>query len=202
MTATGLLRDDHRGSSSGTQALHFVLQAIARGGQATCVILDDLERMTGADALGQLDTLIRYAPDHVHIALAARSNPGLSLAHLSLMGLVNHIDAGSLRFTATETSAYLEGTVSAHDMRAFTDQTEGWPVALQILRALSARQQRSSHAAQSSLPGASRPRISQSSSSAGSGRSTTRPCRSRSICWMPGPASSWRTGVSTSGART
>ena len=146
MAATGLLRDDHhRGSLPAALALHSVLQVASRAAPSICLILDDVERVSSLEMRGQLDTLIRYAPDNLHIALAARSNPGLSLAHLTLMGLVNHIDAGSLRFTVAETSAYLEGTVPLHEMHSVTERTEGWPVAVQILRAVAARNGQGSH---------------------------------------------------------
>lgn len=139
MEATGLLRDDHRGRPPGALAWHSVLQEATRASRPVCLILDDAERVTGPEVRSRLDTLIRYASDDLHIAIAARSDPGLSLAHLALMGLVNHIDAGSLRFTAAETSAYLEGAVPAHDLQSLTERTEGWPVALQILHAVAAR---------------------------------------------------------------
>jgi LuxR family maltose regulon positive regulatory protein len=145
MAATGLLRDDHRGSLSGALALHSVLQAAARAGRAVCLILDDVERVTSPQAQGQLDILIRYAPENLHIAIAVRGNPGLSLAHLSLMGLVNHIDAGSLRFTPAETNTYLEGALPSEDLHSVTERTEGWPVALQILRAVAGRDWQGGH---------------------------------------------------------
>jgi LuxR family maltose regulon positive regulatory protein len=145
MAATGLLRDDHRGSMPAALALHAVLQVASRAATSICLILDDVERVSSLEMRGQLDTLIRYAPDNLHIALAARNNPGLSLAHLSLMGSVNSIDAGSLRFTTAETSAYLEGTVPLHEMHSATERTEGWPVAVQILRAVAARDRQGSH---------------------------------------------------------
>ena len=145
MAATGLLRDDHRGSLPGALALHSVLQAAARPGRSICLILDDVERVMSPEVRGQLDILIRYAPENLHIAIAARANPGLSLAQLSLMGLVNPIDAGSLRFTPAETSSYLEGAVPSHDLHSVSERTEGWPVALQILRAVAARDWQSGH---------------------------------------------------------
>lgn len=145
MAATGLLRDDHRGALPAALALHSVLQAASRAAPSIYLILDDVERVGSPQVRTQLDTLIRYAPDNLHIALAARNNPGLSLAHLSLMGLVNSIDAGSLRFTAAETSAYLEGTVPSHEMHSLTQRTEGWPVAVQILRAVTARDREGGH---------------------------------------------------------
>ena len=140
MSASGLLKDGHRGSAAGTLAIHAVLHAAARVRQEICLILDDVERVTSPDAQEQLDIVIRYAAENLHVALAARANPGLSLSHLALMGQVSHIDAASLRFTPAEMSACFEGALSAHDLSVVRQQTEGWPVALQILRALGAKE--------------------------------------------------------------
>ena len=140
MSATGLLRDGHLGAPAGTPAVHAVLHAASRARQEICIILDDVERLTDADVRGQLDTLIRYAPENLHVALASRTNPCLSLSHLALMGQISAIDANSLRFTLAEMSACLEGSVAAHDLGAVRAQTDGWPVALQIVRALAAQE--------------------------------------------------------------
>ena len=140
MSATGLLQDGPLGAPAGTPAVHAVLHAATRARQEICLILDDVERVTDKEVQGQLDTLIRYAPENLHIALAARVNPGLSLSHLALMGQVSGIDAGSLRFTSAETSACLAGSIAAHELGAVREQTEGWPVALQIVRALAVQE--------------------------------------------------------------
>ena len=139
MSATGLLKDGLLGAPAGTPAIHAVLHAASRARQEICLILDDVERLTDADVRGQLDTLIRYAPENLHVALASRANPCLSLSHLALMGQISAIDAGSLRFTLAEMNACLEGSVAANDLGAVRAQTEGWPVALQIVRALAAQ---------------------------------------------------------------
>ena len=99
-------------------------------GASVHLILDDVEKVTSPDAQAQLDTLIRYAPDNLHIALGRRSNLGLSLAHLSLIGQVNRFEANGLRFTHIETNTYLQDIVSTHDMDRVAEQTEGWPVVL------------------------------------------------------------------------
>lgn len=139
LASTGLLSDDRRGWP--TLALPSILDALARDARAVCLIFDDLERLTDPGAQRQLETLIQYAPDNLHIAIAARSNPGLSLAHLSLRGLVNHLDATSLRFTPAETNAYLSGSADAIDLRGVMERADGWPVALQILRSMATRAQ-------------------------------------------------------------
>jgi LuxR family maltose regulon positive regulatory protein len=141
LASTGLLSDDPRGWPAGALALPSILDALARDARAVLLIFDDLERLTDQGAQRQLDTLIQYAPDNLHIAIAARSNPGLSLAHLSLRGLVNHLDATSLRFTPAETNAYLNGSAAAIDLRVVMERADGWPVALQILRSMATRGQ-------------------------------------------------------------
>jgi LuxR family transcriptional regulator, maltose regulon positive regulatory protein len=140
LEGTGLLAEDRRGLPSGAPALHSILDALTRGEGEIALILDDVERLKSREAQHQLETLIQYAPDNLHIAIAGRSNPGLSIAHLSLMGVVNHMDAGSLRFTSSEATAYLKGCApEAATMLADIDRAQGWPVALQILRSMATR---------------------------------------------------------------
>ena len=139
MSATGLLAADGGGAPTGAAALDAILNAVAGFEQDVCLIFDDAERITGADALRHLDSAVRYAPENLHIAMAMRTNPGLSLAELSVGGLVDRFDAEKLRFTHAEMSAYLADTVPAQEARAVMERAEGWPVALQILRMLALR---------------------------------------------------------------
>ena len=139
IAATGILTEDHRGLPAGALALPAILDAVARDGREIFMIFDDLERLTNREAQRQLDTLIQYAPDNLRNAIAARTNPGISLAHLSLMGQVNHIDATQLRFTSAEMKAYLHEVGPVVDPRELMERAEGWPVALQILRSMNMR---------------------------------------------------------------
>lgn len=139
LAATGLLLEDPRGLPTGTPALHSIVDAVARDERPLVLMLDDVERLLDRDARRQLDTLIHYAPDHLHLALAARNNPGVSLARLSLMGVVNHLDAGALRFTSSEAAAYMKSCMAGAEAGVDIDRAEGWPVALQILRSMATR---------------------------------------------------------------
>jgi LuxR family maltose regulon positive regulatory protein len=139
MDATHLLAGDRGGAPTGVLALHAILDCVGRSGKPVCMIFDDAERLTASGAQQQLDVIIRYAPENLHVAVAARRNPGFSLADLALNGLVTHIDASHLRFTPGETGEYLKNTASAHELRILTEKTEGWPAALQILLALVAQ---------------------------------------------------------------
>lgn len=139
MSTTGILADDRSGAPTGIAALHAVLNAVTAHDGEACLILDDVERVASADALRLLDTFLRYAPDNLHIVLAMRANPGLSLADLSVNGLVHRLGAESLRFSQAEMSAYLDDILPEQDAQALMERAEGWPVALQILRSLAAR---------------------------------------------------------------
>ncbi len=139
MDATHLLAGDHGGAPTGVLALHAVLDCVGRSERQVCMIFDDAERLTAPEAQKQLDTVIRYAPENLHVAVASRRNPGLPLADLALKGLVTQIGASHLRFTPGETSDYLKNSASAYELRALTEKAEGWPAALQILRALVAQ---------------------------------------------------------------
>ena len=139
MSATGILAPHGAGAPTGAAALDAVLNAVAVFGHHICLIFDDAERIAGADSLRHLDNVIRYAPENLHIAIAMRANPGLSLAELSVGGLVDRFDAEKLRFTPAEMSAYLADTVPAEDVRIVMERAEGWPAAMQILRMLALR---------------------------------------------------------------
>lgn len=136
LKAAGLLLEDRRGAPTGMAALHAVLDLVARDGHGAVLMLDDVERLKDRSAQIELETLIRYAPENLHIALAGRNNPGFSLAHLSLMGVVNHIDAAALRFTSAEALAYLKKDAEPSASSIDIERAQGWPVALQILRSL------------------------------------------------------------------
>jgi LuxR family maltose regulon positive regulatory protein len=134
VAATGTPGSEPDNLPAAAPALSEVLDALACDARGTILMIDDLQRLTNPDAQRQLETLIQYAPTNLRIAIAARSNPGLALAHWSLMGLVTHLDASNLRFTAAEMHAYLSKAAAAVDVRPFMERAEGWPVAVQIVR--------------------------------------------------------------------
>jgi LuxR family maltose regulon positive regulatory protein len=140
MAATGFLSDDRRGSPTGALALHSLLEAAAQDGHA---VLPDLRRPGKNDGPGRA-TPARYAdqlrarqPAHCH--RCAHQSGFVPCAPCRSRGLVNRIDATSLRFTPDEMTAFLEKASPALDVRTAMARAEGWPVALQILRAVAMR---------------------------------------------------------------
>src|ERR671910_390952 len=79
--------------------------------------------------------------DDYHV-ISSRADPPLSLAKLRARDQVTEIRAAELRFTTEEATAFLKGvmglTLSAADVAALEEVTEGWIAALQ-LAALSMR---------------------------------------------------------------
>ena len=104
------------------------------------LVLDNLEAI-GKSAIDQvLDPILRYAPQNLHIALAARLTDDLALSSLRAQGELHEIDAEALKFTPFEQAALLRGHLVKALMKDAGQITEGWPVAVQLLRSTASNQ--------------------------------------------------------------
>src|SRR5690606_38090209 len=82
---TGLLSSPFLGSRM-AYGLGRLLQAEETAGSECLLVLDDAERMR-EDAIAEVvDPLLRMQPDNLRIAIAFRSNPGISLSQFSVRG--------------------------------------------------------------------------------------------------------------------
>jgi ATP/maltotriose-dependent transcriptional regulator MalT len=81
-----------------------------------------------------LESLARTAPDNLRVIVAARSLPRRPIVALELDGCVRLIDASVLRFSDSESRAFLEGLGSASTLGELVARAEGWPFVLQLLR--------------------------------------------------------------------
>ena len=86
--------------------------------------------------------LLDHLPPQVHLVIASRADPPLPLARLRARGELVEVRAADLRFTPDEAAAYLTEVMglplTAQDVAALEERTEGWIAALQ-LAALSMR---------------------------------------------------------------
>ncbi|WP_214368821.1 LuxR C-terminal-related transcriptional regulator [Pseudonocardia sp. H11422] len=71
------------------------------------LVLDDVDEIVEPRALHELRTLLRHRPANLHIVLAARTDPPLSLPKLRLEGRLSELRADELRFSWAETAALL-----------------------------------------------------------------------------------------------
>ena len=106
------------------------------------LVLDDYHLAEGPGTRPGMLFLLEHLPPQVHLVVSSRADPALPLARLRARGALVEVRAADLRFTGSETAAYLNELsaleLSPHDVALLERRTEGWPAALQ-LAALSLR---------------------------------------------------------------
>jgi len=104
-------------------------------------LLDDLHRITDADTVSLLDSLIERLPEHVALVLGSRTEPALPLARLRAHGELGEIDANPLRFdepTVVALARHRWGSAPALEIvRDTLARTGGWAVGVNLLLASS-----------------------------------------------------------------
>ncbi len=106
------------------------------------LVLDDYHLIHSPLIHNAIEFLINYQPPQMHLCMATRADPPLSLPRLRVRGQMTEIRADDLRFTAKESAAFLNRalglTLEADKVAALEARTEGWIAGLQ-LAALSMR---------------------------------------------------------------
>ncbi|HEU5374740.1 MAG TPA: LuxR C-terminal-related transcriptional regulator [Ktedonobacteraceae bacterium] len=100
------------------------------------LVLDDYHLMEAQAVDQALTYLVEYLPPQMHLVIVTREDPHLPLARLRARDHVTELRAADLRFTATESAAFLNQmmglTLSAEDIAALERRTEGWIAGLQL----------------------------------------------------------------------
>jgi LuxR family maltose regulon positive regulatory protein len=100
------------------------------------LVLDDYHVVDQPAVHAGVTFLLEHLPPNVHVVMTTRADPPLPLARLRAQGELVEVRAADLRFTAEEIGAYLNGAMglglSAADVAALGDRTEGWIAALQL----------------------------------------------------------------------
>ena len=101
------------------------------------LVLDDLHRIAEAAVFALLDYLLTHLPPPMHIVIATRADPPLSLARLRARGQLAELRLADLRFTDDETARFLNGALglelSPADLETLYRCTEGWAAGLRLL---------------------------------------------------------------------
>ena len=83
-----------------------------------------------------LTFLLEYLPPQMHLVIATREDPQLSLARLRARGQLTELRATDLRFTPSEAAGFLNQgmglNLSAEDIARLSTRTEGWIAGLQL----------------------------------------------------------------------
>jgi LuxR family maltose regulon positive regulatory protein len=120
--------------------LSRISHIIDEQGDELILILDDFERLSQDAVERVVLPLLKYAPVNLHIVIGTRDDSRLQIAALEARGLVNRLRADELRLSTEEQLGYLkkalsdEHTLSDDTLHAFCHLSEGWPVAVQLLR--------------------------------------------------------------------
>src|SRR3954451_22791470 len=100
------------------------------------LVLDDYHVISSPEIQGGMTFLLEHLPQHVHLVIAGRADPSLPLARLRGRGELVELRAADLRFTPEEAAAYLTEVMglalTAADVAALENPTEGWIAALQL----------------------------------------------------------------------
>ena len=119
---------------------------------ALCVLLDKLAVVTTPiilvlddyHVLKEGDTpihtavtfLVEHLPPHVHLVIASRTDPPLSLARLRARRLLGELRTADLRFTPEETAIFLTQhrglALQSHEVATLYERTEGWIAGLHL----------------------------------------------------------------------
>lgn len=110
---------------------HF-LGALADRPEGAGIFLDGIEDIAGAGR-DVIRDMLAFAHPGVTVCVAGRSGAQLDLAKLELSGRVTLFRRDSLRFSATELSAFAADCFADMDVRALELQTDGWPAAIGLL---------------------------------------------------------------------
>ena len=119
-----------------------LINELTRVEQNITIAFDDYHLITSKPVHEAVYFLMEHMPENVHLVISGRTDPPLSLAKLRARDQMAEIRAADLRFTSEEATAFLGDvmglTLSAGDVAALEEVTEGWVAALQ-LAALSMR---------------------------------------------------------------
>ena len=122
--------------------LTALLNEIAALPDDLVLVLDDYHTIDATPVDDALAFLLAHLPPRLHLVIATREDPPLPLGRLRARGQLTELRATDLRFTALEAAAFLTQvmglSLSAADIAALEDRTEGWIAGLQ-LAALSMR---------------------------------------------------------------
>ncbi len=100
------------------------------------LVLDDYHVIEARDVQDGMAFLLEHLPPQIHLVIASRADPPLPLARLRGRGELVEIRATDLRFTPDEAASYLNEVMglvlTAPDVAALEERTEGWIAALQL----------------------------------------------------------------------
>jgi LuxR family maltose regulon positive regulatory protein len=105
-------------------------------GSQAVLVLDDYHVITEEPVHQSLVYLIDHLPPQMHLVIASRADPPLSLARLRARSEIYELRASELRFSTVETREFTNNVMGLNlsdmDIAALENRTEGWIAGLQM----------------------------------------------------------------------
>lgn len=111
-----------------------ILDVIGKSEQKIYLLFDDFHFISNTTITSFIDRLLQYRPEQLHLIITSRLQPSLELSPLYTQGQLFSLSAQELKFSLATTQSLLEEFVDEAQINLLYQQTEGWPVALQLLR--------------------------------------------------------------------
>jgi len=119
--------------------LTAVINEISEVSEEFVLVIDDYHMIEAPPIHDALTFLLDHLPSQMHLVIASRVDPPLSLARLRARDQLTEMRAADLRFTFDEATAFLNGVMglelSEADVTALESRTEGWIASLQLAAA-------------------------------------------------------------------
>ena len=100
------------------------------------LVLDDYHVIESQEVDQALTFFLDHLPPQVHLVIASRIDPSISLSRLRAGGRMTEIREDDLRFSLDETDAFMDKvmglTLSVENVTALETRTEGWIAGLQL----------------------------------------------------------------------
>ncbi|MGF6780759.1 LuxR C-terminal-related transcriptional regulator [Paraburkholderia sp. GAS334] len=102
------------------------------------LILDDYHVIEAPPAHKLTQKLLDHGPGNLHLVIASRVTPPLSLSRLRVMDQIVELDSAELPFNPAETRVFLDenlgpAKLNADELSLIHDLTNGWPSCLQLI---------------------------------------------------------------------
>jgi len=132
---TGVFQALRAPHSLWSTALPRLSAAFTTGTTPLVLVLDDLHRLTGREALDAVALLCEHVPPGSSLVLGSRTEPPVGIARLRSQGTLGEIGPGELRLDSSEAAELLRGVGAELAPTAVEDlmqRTEGWAAGLYL----------------------------------------------------------------------
>ncbi len=113
-----------------------VINDLAEIRREVAIVLDDYHVIGSKVVHEAVSLLIERLPENARLVIASRTDPPLPLSKLRVRNQMTELRAADLRLTTDEATAFLSDVMglalSAEDVAALEEVTEGWVAALQL----------------------------------------------------------------------